>query len=125
MRIMASLVPVVLGLALASGTEESMVGRTGFLGFSAALLNNCLDCVSNVVSKKLMAEDLSPSELQFWSGLLAVIMQLPLSLLVSGSQGFPTPPQQLWGVSELPDAQVHVQQQESAQHLGSCLLYCK
>ena len=42
-----------MGLMLASGTEESMVGHTGFLGFSAALLNNCLDCVSNVVSKKV------------------------------------------------------------------------
>ena len=42
-----------MGLVLASGTEESMVGRTGVLGFSAALFNNCLDCVSNVVSKKV------------------------------------------------------------------------
>ena len=49
---------MVLGLVLASGTEESMVGRTGFLGFSAALLNNCLDCVSNVVSKKVLLNNL-------------------------------------------------------------------
>ena len=47
---------------------------------------------------QLMAENLSPSELQFYSGLIAVAMQLPLSLLFSGPQGFATPPKPLWGI---------------------------
>ena len=46
-----SLVPVVGGLALCSATELSF----NYIGFLAAVFNNCIDCVQNVFSKKLLS----------------------------------------------------------------------
>lgn len=45
-----SLVPVMAGLMLCSATELSF----NAIGFTAALLNNCVDCIQNVYSKKLL-----------------------------------------------------------------------
>ena len=46
-----ALVPVVVGLALTSATELSFTP----IGFGAAVLTNCIDCIQNVFSKKLLS----------------------------------------------------------------------
>jgi hypothetical protein len=46
-----SLLPVVTGLVLCSATELSFTA----LGFGAAVLTNCVDCIQNVFSKKLLS----------------------------------------------------------------------
>uniref|UniRef100_A0A452EAM0 Solute carrier family 35 member E2B n=1 Tax=Capra hircus TaxID=9925 RepID=A0A452EAM0_CAPHI len=48
-----SLIPVMGGLALCTATEMSF----NFLGFSAALSTNIMDCLQNVFSKKLLSGD--------------------------------------------------------------------
>ena len=50
-KVNLSLVPVVGGLALCSATELSF----NAIGFSAAVFNNCIDCIQNVFSKKLLS----------------------------------------------------------------------
>ena len=46
-----------------SGTELSF----NLIGFFAAITTNCIDCVQNVFSKKLLTGGLSPVELQFYT----------------------------------------------------------
>jgi len=72
-RVMLSLVPVMVGLVLTSGTEISFE----LIGFAAAMATNCIDCVQNVFSKKLM-KSLTPVQLQFYTSAAAVTIQLPL-----------------------------------------------
>ncbi|XP_053705318.1 solute carrier family 35 member E2A-like isoform X2 [Synchiropus splendidus] len=71
-----SLFPVMGGLALCTATEVSF----NTLGFSAALSTNIMDCLQNVISKKLLSGDkykFSPPELQFYTSAAAVIMLIP------------------------------------------------
>ena len=88
---MLSLIPVMLGLVVTSGTELSFE----MVGFLAALSTNCIDCVQNVFSKRLMQEDLSPVQLQFYTSAAAITMQLPLMIylhwghLVAEGSNFP------------------------------------
>tara|TARA_B110000208_G_scaffold184796_1_gene239061 strand:- start:496 stop:1563 length:1068 start_codon:yes stop_codon:yes gene_type:complete len=90
-RVMLSLIPVMLGLVVTSGTELSFE----MVGFLAALSTNCIDCVQNVFSKRLMQEDLSPVQLQFYTSAAAITMQLPLMIylhwghLVAEGSNFP------------------------------------
>ena len=67
-----SLIPVMLGLALCSATELSF----DMIGFLAAILNNIIDCVQNVFSKKLL-QSLTPVQLQFYTSAAAAVLQLP------------------------------------------------
>lgn len=69
-----SLLPVVGGLALASATELSFTR----VGFFAAVLNNCIDCVQNVFSKKLLSTHYNYVNLQFYTSAAALVIQLPL-----------------------------------------------
>ena len=85
--VMASLIPVMLGLLITSGTELSF----DTVGFCAALATNCVDCIQNVFSKSLM-ETLTPIELQFYTSAAAAILQLPLVLYYHGSELFNAPP---------------------------------
>ncbi|XP_030639596.1 solute carrier family 35 member E2A [Chanos chanos] len=86
-----SLFPVMAGLALCTATEISF----NMLGFSAALSTNIMDCLQNVVSKKLLSGEkykFSPPELQFYTSAAAVIMLIPawiflLDLPVIGKSG--------------------------------------
>jgi solute carrier family 35 protein E2 len=75
-----SLVPVVLGLALCSVTELSF----NMIGFYAAVFNNCMDCVQNVFSKKLLTTQYTYVQLQFYTSAAALVVQLPFVLLSSG-----------------------------------------
>ncbi|XP_047647053.1 solute carrier family 35 member E2B isoform X1 [Phacochoerus africanus] len=71
-----SLLPVMGGLALCTATEMSF----NFLGFSAALSTNVMDCLQNVFSKKLLSGDkyrFSAAELQFYTSAAAVAMLIP------------------------------------------------
>ena len=73
-----SLVPVMLGLVLCSSTELSF----NMIGFGAAVLTNCIDCIQNVFSKKLLnTGGLTPVELQFYTSIAAsVVCQIPLMI---------------------------------------------
>ena len=62
------------GLALASATELEF----DTIGFGAALLNNCVDCVQNVFSKKLLNGRYSYVELQFYTSAAALLVQVPM-----------------------------------------------
>lgn len=80
----------MVGLVITSGTELSFE----IVGFLAALSTNCIDCVQNVFSKRLMQQDLTPVELQFYTSAAAIAMQLPLMLylhwghLVASGEGY-------------------------------------
>mmetsp|Transcript_26813 Transcript_26813/g.60613 ORF Transcript_26813/g.60613 Transcript_26813/m.60613 type:complete len:333 (-) Transcript_26813:323-1321(-) len=71
-----ALVPVVCGLALCSATELSFTA----IGFFAAVFNNCIDCVQNVFSKKLLSTHYNYVNLQFYTSAAALVVQLPLLL---------------------------------------------
>lgn len=74
--VLASLVPVMAGLALCSSHELSF-SLTGFL---CALATNLCECLQSVVSKGLLSQRTyiySPAELQFYPNLAAVMLQLP------------------------------------------------
>ncbi|XP_028393771.1 solute carrier family 35 member E2A-like [Dendronephthya gigantea] len=73
--VMFSLIPVMAGLSLCSANEISF----NTIGFVAAILNNIMDCIQNVFSKKLLSGEASysPPELQFYTGAAALLMQIP------------------------------------------------
>jgi hypothetical protein len=73
-----ALVPVAGGLGLASAAEMSF----NTIGFVAALLNNCVDCVQNVFSKKLLSGRYGFVELQFYTSAAALVVQVRLRALV-------------------------------------------
>lgn len=81
-----SLIPVMGGLALCSVNELSFETR----GFIAAMATNFTECLQNVYSKMLISGDkfrYTPAELQFYTSLASVALQVPASLfyLQSGS----------------------------------------
>ncbi|XP_065177747.1 solute carrier family 35 member E2A-like [Sycon ciliatum] len=77
-----SLLPIMVGLILTSYTELSFQA----VGFLAALLNNILDCIQNVFSKKLLSnlQAYTPTELQFYSSVAAVSIQVPVWFSLRG-----------------------------------------
>ena len=74
-----SLIPIMVGLSMATLTEISF----NMIGFLAGVSNNILDCFQNVFSKKLLIGDqkYSPMELQFYTSLSACIVQMPFWFL--------------------------------------------
>jgi solute carrier family 35 protein E2 len=80
--VIMSLFPVMFGLVLCSATELSF----DIIGFLAAVSNNCIDCIQNVFSKRLLSEALSPVELQFYTSIAAVCMQLPVMVVLAGHE---------------------------------------
>lgn len=81
-----SLVPVVSGLALCSATELSF----NMVGFLAAVINNCIDCVQNVFSKKLLSTHYNYVNLQFYTSAAALAVQMPYMLYSRYSEGADT-----------------------------------
>ncbi|CAE7216502.1 SLC35E2B [Symbiodinium sp. CCMP2592] len=75
--VLASLVPVAGGLVLVSSTELSY----NIVGFGAAVLTNIIECVQNVFSKRLLANEYTASQLQFYTSLTALVMQAPIFLI--------------------------------------------
>ncbi|XP_014209480.1 solute carrier family 35 member E2-like [Copidosoma floridanum] len=76
-----SLIPVMGGLALCSANEISFDLR----GFVAAMATNLTECLQNVYSKMLISGDgfkYSPAELQFYTSLASVVVQIPVSILL-------------------------------------------
>ena len=74
-KVIASLIPIMIGLVITSGTELSF----DTVGFLAAMCTNMIDCTQNVFSKRLM-ERLTPVQLQFYTSVSAIVMQLPMML---------------------------------------------
>jgi solute carrier family 35 protein E2 len=72
-----SLIPVVVGLALCSATELSFHA----VGFAAAVANNCVDCLQNVYSKKLLTGAYTYVELQFYTSAAALVCQAAVWLV--------------------------------------------
>lgn len=76
-----SLLPVMSGLALCSINEVSFEIR----GFIAAMATNLTECLQNVYSKMLISGDkfkYTPAELQFYTSLASIVVQIPASLLL-------------------------------------------
>ncbi|KAL1116681.1 hypothetical protein AAG570_005153 [Ranatra chinensis] len=81
-----SLLPVMGGLALCSINELSFE-TTGFI---AAMATNLTECLQNVYSKMLISGDkfkYTPAELQFYTSLASVVLQVPASLLYVDTSG--------------------------------------
>lgn len=49
-RVNVSLLPIVTGLVFCSLSDSSF----HIIGFTSALLSNCVDCIQNVLTKKLL-----------------------------------------------------------------------
>lgn len=74
-----SLLPVMSGLALCSANEISFEIH----GFIAAMATNLTECLQNVYSKMLISGDkfkYTPAELQFYTSLASVVVQIPASM---------------------------------------------
>ncbi|XP_070562073.1 solute carrier family 35 member E2A-like [Ptychodera flava] len=86
-----SLIPVMGGLALTSAYELSF----NIIGFVAAIATNLVDCLQNVFSKKLLSGEkykYSAPELQFYTSIAAVTVQIPAWLMFMGvpfQKGYP------------------------------------
>ncbi|CAG7826721.1 unnamed protein product [Allacma fusca] len=81
-----SLVPVMGGLALCSWNELSFDLR----GFLAALATNFTECLQNVYSKMLISGEryrYTPAELQFYTSISAMVVQIPVSFLLVDASG--------------------------------------
>ena len=70
-----TLIPVIAGLILCSASEL----RFNAIGFAAAVMNNCADCVQNVMSKRMLVH-LRPIQLQFYTSVAALLLQTPFVL---------------------------------------------
>lgn len=79
-----ALVPVVGGLAICSASELSF----NTIGFFAAVFNNCIDCIQNVFSKKLLSTHYNYVNLQFYTSAAALVVQLPVLLYTHGGKWY-------------------------------------
>jgi solute carrier family 35 protein E2 len=77
--VMLTLFPVVAGLILCSASEL----RFDTIGFVAAVMNNCADCVQNVMSKRMLTH-LKPTQLQFYTSVAALTLQAPFVVRDAG-----------------------------------------
>ncbi|XP_054271251.1 solute carrier family 35 member E2B-like [Macrosteles quadrilineatus] len=81
-----SLIPVMGGLALCSINELSF----DFRGFLAAMATNLTECLQNVYSKMLISGEnfkYTPAELQFYTSMASVVVQIPASVLLVDLSG--------------------------------------
>ncbi|XP_049944589.1 solute carrier family 35 member E2A-like isoform X1 [Schistocerca serialis cubense] len=81
-----SLIPVMGGLALCSANELSFDTR----GFIAAMATNLTECLQNVYSKMLISGEkfkYTPAELQFYTSVASVAVQVPASLFLVDFSG--------------------------------------
>jgi len=85
--VLASLAPIMVGLLLTSTTDLSF----DMVGFMGAMACNCIDCIQNVFSKRLMVS-LSPVQLQFYTSATAMLMQLPIMLWYHTRELIDNPP---------------------------------
>ena len=78
-----SLVPIVLGLILCSLTEISF----NLIGFLAAMTANCLDCVQNVMTKRLLNRSYTVGTIQLYTSIIGGCLQLPVALIAFFTTG--------------------------------------
>ncbi|XP_037088578.1 solute carrier family 35 member E2B-like isoform X2 [Pollicipes pollicipes] len=98
----------MLGLALCSSNELSFDIR----GFSAAICTNLAECCQNVYSKLLISGEkykYTPTELQFYTSLSSVLVQLPVSYLLVGPEQLSTLQPQLLSALALNGLSFHMQ----------------
>ncbi|WZN60898.1 sugar phosphate transporter [Chloropicon roscoffensis] len=74
--VVLSLLPVMGGLVLCTSSELSF----HTIGFLAVLLNNVLDCIQNILSKKMMKLLVTPVQLQFFTSVVGMFFLLPALL---------------------------------------------
>lgn len=75
-QVLCSLLPVMAGLVLCAHSEVSFDA----IGFWAAVSNNIIDCLQNVVSKKTL-DLITPTHLQFYTSCIALAMQVPFTIM--------------------------------------------
>lgn len=80
-KVVLSLVPVAGGLVMVSYSELSF----NMIGFGAAVATNVIECVQNVFSKRLLTNHYTPTQLQFYTSLTALMLQGPIFLLLRES----------------------------------------
>eukprot|EP00656_Telonema_subtile_P017377 TRINITY_DN19317_c0_g1_i1.p1 TRINITY_DN19317_c0_g1~~TRINITY_DN19317_c0_g1_i1.p1 ORF type:complete len:283 (-),score=62.90 TRINITY_DN19317_c0_g1_i1:162-1010(-) len=85
--VLLSLMPIMVGLLLTSTTDLSF----DLIGFFGAMACNCIDCIQNVFSKRLML-CLSPVQLQFYTSAAAAAMQMPFMLYFHAGELYHNPP---------------------------------
>ncbi|DBA00916.1 TPA: LOW QUALITY PROTEIN: hypothetical protein N0F65_006116 [Lagenidium giganteum] len=71
-RVNVSLLPIVTGLIFCSLSDSSFHP----IGFIAAIMSNCVDCTQNVLTKRLLNRSYSVGQLQLYTSVIAVVMQL-------------------------------------------------
>ncbi|KAJ8602624.1 hypothetical protein CTAYLR_010203 [Chrysophaeum taylorii] len=87
-QVLASLVPVMAGLVVCAHAEVQFDA----IGFWAAVGNNVIDCLQNVLSKKTL-EMLTPIHLQFYTSVLALVFQIPILVVRDVRLGLVLDPQ--------------------------------
>jgi len=83
-RLVFSLVPVVLGVSIASATELNF----NWIGFNAAMASNVASALRNVYTKAHLGDsrgDLSSYDLLAIVSLMACVMMFPLALFMEGA----------------------------------------
>eukprot|EP00434_Breviolum_minutum_P038451 symbB.v1.2.034106.t1/scaffold4345.1/size40873/3 len=92
-----TLVPIIVGLAVAVKGELSFT----VVGFTAAIVLNCLECVQNVQCSSLIRKKclFSSSELQYYTTLSALVVLFPFAVVQFIGGDLPLPSQaQTWGM---------------------------
>lgn len=92
-----TLVPIIVGLAVAVKGELSFT----VVGFTAAIVLNCLECVQNVQCSSLIRKKclFSSSELQYYTTLSALVVLFPFAVVRFIGGDLPLPSQaQTWGM---------------------------
>ena len=82
-----SIVPVMGGLALCSANEA----KFNFEGFIFAIATNLSECIQNVLSKKMLSLSLiklNPGEMQYYSGMGSIFLQIPIIIMFSTEAGW-------------------------------------
>jgi len=90
--LLVTLVPVVLGIMITSSREASFT----MVGFVAAISTNFAESLQNVQCSKLMSSGgtrphFTPAQLQFYSAIASLLVQLPLFAIQSGNESWNLP----------------------------------
>lgn len=75
------------GLAMCSMTEA----KFNFDGFLLSVATNLSECLQNVLSKKMLSLQkvkLNPGEIQYYTGIASIFVQIPTLILFATSQGW-------------------------------------
>jgi len=90
--LLVTLIPVVLGIMITSSREASFT----MIGFIAAISTNFTESIQNVQCSKLMSSGgnrphFTPAQLQFYSAIASLLVQLPLFSIQSSNESWKMP----------------------------------